>query len=71
VLGWRCEQEHRYIERDDAAGAPAAMTDGEVARFISHYERLTRWITDEMPTRADLVIQLDAKRDVVSVLARG
>jgi D-glycerate 3-kinase len=66
VFGWRCEQEHRYIESDDPTGAAAAMTDDQVARFISHYERLTRWIMDEMPTRADLVIQLGAAREVVS-----
>jgi D-glycerate 3-kinase len=70
VFGWRCEQEHRYLALDDPAGAAAAMTDAEVARFISHYERLTRWIMDEMPGRADLLIQLGAARDVITVQAK-
>jgi D-glycerate 3-kinase len=70
VYGWRCEQEHRYIQDDKPAGAAAAMSDEDVARFISHYERLTRWIMDEMPTRADLLIQLGSARDVIAVKAK-
>jgi D-glycerate 3-kinase len=38
------------------------MTDAEVGRFIQHYERITRWILEEMPDRADWVVRLDADR---------
>ena len=38
------------------------MSDEEVAAFIAHYERLTRWILEEMPGRADVVVALDAAR---------
>ena len=67
VYGWRCEQEHAYLATDRTEGAPAAMTDAQVAHFISHYERMTRQMMAEMPARADLTIQLDAARDVVRV----
>jgi D-glycerate 3-kinase len=70
VFGWRCEQEHRYIEADGTGRAAAAMTDEQVARFIAHYERLTRWIMDEMPKRADVTIQQGAAREVLSVMAK-
>jgi D-glycerate 3-kinase len=70
VHTWRCQQEHAYQATDRAEGAPAAMTDEQVARFIAHYERLTRYIITEMPERADLTIQLDAERNVVSSAAR-
>jgi D-glycerate 3-kinase len=66
VHTWRCEQERKYIATDRSEGAPAAMTDEQVARFIAHYERLTRHIVAEMPSRADMTIQLDAGRNVVS-----
>jgi D-glycerate 3-kinase len=33
-----------------------------LARFIAHYERLTRWILEEMPARADLFLRLDTDR---------
>jgi D-glycerate 3-kinase len=58
VLGWRLEQEHKLRERTGAG-----QTDAEIALFIQHYERLTRWIDAEMPGRADAVVQLDEKRN--------
>ena len=62
VAGWRAEQEAKL--RLQAAGRPDArvMTDGEIVRFVQHYERLTRRMLDEMPARADLVVDLDADR---------
>jgi D-glycerate 3-kinase len=42
------------------------MAKNEVARFVAHYERLTRHILKEMPGRADLVIRLDATRRVIA-----
>ena len=69
VLAWRREQERKLRERlagegADPARAPVVrtMSDADVARFIAHYERLTRWILAEMPARADVVIRLDAVR---------
>ena len=32
------------------------MSKGEVKEFVMHYERLTRFILDEMPDYADIVI---------------
>lgn len=60
VLRWRIEQEHR-LRRAQGGG----MSDAEVARFIRHYERLTRHILAEMPGRADLVIPLAEDRSPV------
>ncbi len=57
VRGWRTEQEAKLRARTGAG-----MSDDEVARFVQHYERLTRWILEEMPARADWVIPLDAER---------
>lgn len=62
VLHWRTEQEHAL--RAQAGNGAGVMSDAEVARFISHYERLTRHISSEMPARADLVLALDQKRRV-------
>lgn len=64
VLGWRIEQERKLRERLAREGADAsrAMSDAEVEGFIAHYERLTRWILEEMPGRADVVVALDAAR---------
>lgn len=59
VFGWRRQQEQELIARGGAG-----QTDAELATFVQHYERLTRWIDSEMPPRADVVAELDPDRNV-------
>jgi D-glycerate 3-kinase len=40
------------------------MTDGELARFIAHFERLSVHMLQDAPGYADVVIQLDEARQV-------
>jgi len=64
VLQWRTEQERKLRDRLQREGGDASrvMSDDAIARFISHYERITRHILAEMPARADHLIDLDASR---------
>ena len=64
VQGWRAQQE---ADLRAAGGGQAVMSDAQIARFIQHYERLTRHILAEMPARADLVVALDRARGVTAV----
>lgn len=70
VFTWRRLQEHKLAEStEDTAGVPSRiMTDAEVDRFVMHYERLTRHILAEMPSRADIVLNLDASHSASSVI---
>ncbi|WP_340264632.1 kinase [Sphingobium mellinum] len=68
VLRWRAEQEEAL--RRSVPGGDGVMTDAALARFVQHYERLTRHILAEMPGRADLVIELGEDR-AVRGLRRG
>jgi len=43
------------------------MPPPQVARFCAHFERLTRHIDAEMPSRADLVVTLAADRSVAGM----
>ncbi len=52
VLDWRTEQERGL--------GPRGMDPVALARFVAHYERLTRWMLADEP--ADLVLDLDAHR---------
>jgi D-glycerate 3-kinase len=61
VLGWRQEQERKLIARTGQG-----MSEADVARFVAHYERLTRWILAEMPERARLVFPLTADRTPIA-----
>ena len=52
VVRWRLQQES---ER-----APELRLDkAEVAHFVAHYERLTRWMLEDLPGRADVLVELD------------
>ncbi len=48
--------------REGGDAHPRDGATGRIARFISHYERITRHILTEMPARADHLIALDAAR---------
>ena len=65
VQTWRLQQEHAL--RDRVGAGAGVMDDAQVARFIQHYERLTRHILKEMPGRADLVIALNEDRSARSI----
>jgi D-glycerate 3-kinase len=65
VVGWRAQEERKLRARTLAQSGDLARTMDEagVARFMQHYERLTRWILADLPARADVVIALDAQRN--------
>lgn len=63
VLRWRTQQEEA-LRRARGKGA-GVMDDTQLARFVSHYERLTRHIWAEMPSRADLCLRLDESRALI------
>lgn len=67
VEQWRLQQEEDLAR----AGGPSShvMNAADIARFIQHYERLTRYILTEMPSRADLVVRLDTSRQPLTVIA--
>ncbi|MFD1786307.1 kinase [Sphingomonas floccifaciens] len=64
VARWRGEQEAALRDQLAATGKDVSglMDEAAIARFVQHYERLTRWILAEMPMRADLVLRLDEER---------
>ncbi|MEY4760719.1 MAG: hypothetical protein RLZZ200_575 [Pseudomonadota bacterium] len=70
VYAWRLEQEHKLRARVTAEGGDLSrvMDDAAVARFIQHYERITRHILEEMPARADIVVELDTSRQPVRLV---
>ena len=39
-------------------GGTAVMDEAALGRFVMHYERLTRWMLEEMPTRANIVVEI-------------
>lgn len=61
VLDWRCQQEEGLL------GRSLGLNDRtRVARFVQHFERITRQMMAGR-RRADIEIQLDARRNVTEV----
>jgi D-glycerate 3-kinase len=64
VYAWREEQEARLR----AAGAgPEVMSPSAVRRFVMHFERLTRFMWEEMPGRADAIVYLGDDHSPIEV----
>lgn len=58
--GWRSQVEAELRKQQ----SPRAMTTPQLERFLDHYERLSRHALFNLPTQADLLLQLDCKRNV-------
>ena len=58
IYRWRLEQEQKLAATapDDVAGI---MDEQQIARFIAHYERITRRNIDRIGEIADVVLELD------------
>ena len=63
VLRWRTLQENKLRARTGAG-----MTDGQLARFVSHYERLTRHLAETLPARADTILTLDEAQAITHIV---
>jgi D-glycerate 3-kinase len=64
VYRWRQEQEHKLARSAGANVGHLIMDDGQLARFIQFYERITRNCLDELPARVHHLYQLDEERRV-------
>jgi D-glycerate 3-kinase len=65
VFDWRLEQETKLAQQQpDARGLIDATA---MRRFIAHYQRLTESCLQDLPGRADCVLQLTQSREIESV----
>lgn len=59
VYEWRSLQERKLANNASDRPVSHIMDDKALRRFIMHYERLTRFILEDMPQRADIVLTLN------------
>ncbi|MBO4331972.1 MAG: hypothetical protein J5875_02280 [Paludibacteraceae bacterium] len=59
VYEWRALQEEKLRISTKGQDHLRIMDNEELRRFISHYERLTRWMLKEMPGRADVLFTVN------------
>ncbi len=71
VQRWRQEQENKLIARHGGEAPARAMDAAALARFIQHYERLTRHCLETLPEKVDVLLRLDEQRRIVGREQRG
>ena len=67
VYEWRSLQEEKLRikqEKSPNNSTTDIMNPSQIKRFIMHYERLTRWMLEEMPQRADYVLELTPEHNI-------
>jgi D-glycerate 3-kinase len=69
VYGWRSLQEQKLADRVKREGLTGArvMDAAQIRRFLMFYQRLTEWILEEMPSRADILMPLDEDHSILGV----
>ncbi|WP_159681587.1 kinase [Luteimonas sp. 9C] len=63
VFDWRLQQEHTLQAAEPERGG---MDAAGIARFVQHFERVSRQALRTLPGLADAVVTLDAEREIVS-----
>ena len=67
VYHWRLEQEKKMIkrlEKEGIANRSGIMSEQQILRFISYFQRVTENILNEMPNRADHLFKLSESRKI-------
>lgn len=66
IYKWRALQEQKLRARLSELELVRSkiMSPKELVRFISHYERLTRWILKDLPSRADILLALNSAHEI-------
>ena len=66
VFRWRNEQEERLREQHSTASKLSGiMSPEQIKRFIMFYERLTHWMLEEMPKRANCTLILNKDHQII------
>ena len=65
VLKWRIKQENtmRKVYGKTAIG----MNKKEIALFIQHYEKITKWMMKVLPIKADLTAYINANQNITKI----
>lgn len=70
IFKWRAEQEEKLANQfkgADHSNDQHFMDKDALKYFISHFERLTQWMLEEMPSRSDIVVDFNADHSIGGV----
>ncbi|MBT4521062.1 MAG: hypothetical protein HOC23_13755 [Halieaceae bacterium] len=66
VYQWRLQQEKKLALTLTEGAGTQVMNEGDVARFIQHYQRLTEHCLGSLPSQVDHLYTLDEARQILS-----
>ncbi len=64
VLNWRLKQEKNNSSKSSKS---KKMNFKEIKLFIQHYEKITKWMLLNLPTKSDLVIKISKNQKINSI----
>ena len=68
VYQWRLEQENKLrtslLNLPSETESNKVMNEGEVKRFIQHYQRITEHLLKTLPENSDILFELDENRNI-------
>ena len=64
VLSWRIRQEKMNKSKNKSS---KKMSTKEIKYFISHYEKITKWMLKKMPRISNLVINVNEKQELYKI----
>ena len=64
VLNWRSKQEKMMIKKNNKK----IMNEKELKYFISHYEKITKFMIKVLPKKADIVIKIDKNQRIKELI---
>ena len=73
IFEWRMEQENKLkdiCEQNKSDEDQSFMSKSELHFFISHYERLTKWMLQDIPIFADVILDFNEDRSFKKLYVR-
>ena len=64
ILNWRLKQEKMLARKNNS---DASMNKNEIAEFISHYEKITKWMMKILPAKANICIKIDRNQKIIKL----
>ena len=65
VFKWRLKQENYMKKKHNETRY--GMNKQEIAEFIQHYEKITKWMMKVLPSKANLTVYIDKNQKIKKI----
>ena len=64
VFNWRLKQEKNMKKTKNSK---QGIDKKEIAEFIQHYEKITKWMMKVLPTESDLTVYINTNQNITKI----